>query len=150
MTNTRHTVDTITPEALEQLYAELDQTKRDYKALQLGSGETISYWQSQTADAREYSVRRDRAYASTVLEARRQAARARDYEASAKRLHAECLRANRFARSAAKDAKDALIRQLAVEDAINRGLYVAEVIDANGIAWAASSIRKALAVEADR
>lgn len=100
MNDTRHTVDTITPEALEQLYAELDQAKLHCKALELGSGETISYWKSQTADAREYSQWRDRAYLSTIVEARRQAARAKHAEASVGRLYQQVLDAKERARKA--------------------------------------------------
>lgn len=100
MTETRHTVDTITPEALKQLYADLDQAKRDRKALELGSAETISYWKSQAFDAREYSQWRDRAYASTVVEARRQATRAKQAEASVGRLYQQVLDAKERARKA--------------------------------------------------
>jgi hypothetical protein len=150
MNDTRHTIDTITAEALEQLYAELDRIRTTAERYLRNGCEALEQanWRAYAAETQ--LEHQQRAHASTILEARRQASRARDYEASAKRLYAECLRVNRVARSAAKDAKDALGRQLAVEDAINRGLYVAEVIDANGIAWAASSIRKALTVEADR
>lgn len=101
MNETQHTVDTITPEALEQLYAELDQAKRDHKALELGCGETISYWKGQAFDAREYSQWRDRAYASTVIEARRQASRAKQAEASVGRLYQQVLDAKERARKAA-------------------------------------------------
>lgn len=100
MTETRHTVDTITPEALEQLYADRDQAKRDRNAIALGSGETISYWQDQAFDARKYSQWRDRAYASTVVEARRQAVRAKQAEASVGRLYQQALDAKEQARKA--------------------------------------------------
>ncbi|MGW7330438.1 hypothetical protein ACWGIU_17955 [Streptomyces sp. NPDC054840] len=100
MTETRHTVDTITPEALEQLYAELDQAKRHRKAVELGCGETISYWKGQATDAREYSQWRDRAYASTVIEARRQATRAKQAEASVGRLYQQVLDAKERVRKA--------------------------------------------------
>lgn len=100
MTETRHTIDTITPKALEQLYADLDQAKRDLNAVELGSRETISYWVDQVVDARQHSYRRDRAHASTVVEARRQAARAKQAEASVGRLYQQALDAKEQARKA--------------------------------------------------
>ncbi|MFE9844740.1 hypothetical protein [Streptomyces goshikiensis] len=100
MTETRHTVDTITPEALAQLYAELDQTRRDRSAVELGSHETINYWRDKAIEARQYSYRRDLAHASTILQARRQATRAKQAEASVGRLYQQVLDAKEQARKA--------------------------------------------------
>ncbi|MGW5852115.1 hypothetical protein ACWFQ8_29915 [Streptomyces sp. NPDC055254] len=57
---------------------ELEQAKRQ----QLGDREAISYWSHQARLARDYSAHDGRALASTIVQARRWAARARTAEAA--------------------------------------------------------------------
>lgn len=113
----RHTADTITSDALDQLYARIEtlehvaesnkeayklvvldaqaatQLLRDGKAAlrqaaldQLTDREAISYWTHQTQLAREHSYYDNRALASTVVQARRWAARAEEAEAAIARV----------------------------------------------------------------
>ncbi|WKD36535.1 hypothetical protein [Streptomyces xanthophaeus] len=101
----RHTADTITDDLLDELYARAEQAEAERdkactafnakvmqleqaKRNQLGDAETISYWTSQTTLARDHSYWADRARASTILQARRWAARARIAEATLERLEA--------------------------------------------------------------
>lgn len=77
----RKLLNQMTDADLAELYDDLDHTRRDLKVIELGSAETISYWKSQAVEARRYGQWRDRAHASTVTEARRQAARAEQAEA---------------------------------------------------------------------
>ncbi|MFD4738696.1 hypothetical protein ACFWNQ_15185 [Streptomyces virginiae] len=69
-------------ERAEQAEAALAQARRD----QLTDGEAISYWTDAAALARDHSYWADRARASTILQARRWAARARTAEAALARV----------------------------------------------------------------
>jgi len=86
----RHTVDTITSDALDALYEMLDATQETELARQLATADK-AFYSAHLRAARNGAAlaRAQRALASTILQARRWAARARAAEQRAEQAEAE-------------------------------------------------------------
>jgi hypothetical protein len=100
VTDIRYTVDTITPDALEQLYTELDLIRTTAERYLRHGCEALEQANWRAHDAETQLEHQQRVHASTILQARRQASRAKGAEATVGRLYQQVLDAKERARKA--------------------------------------------------